>query len=327
MNSKTTCLLVDGFNLFYSNYYVNTTLDRNSDPIGGFVGFLTQLQKLIVKFTPQKVVVVFDGPQAGLRRRSLYKDYKGKRPIKSRFVDVQLNDDWKEKVSNEQEQLKLLFSFLKQLPIQLLIIPYYEADDVIAYLVRKNSSFYNVISSSDKDYFQLVDENTVVYATTKKTLFDESLVKEKYLVSPKNYLYLRTITSDDSDNLKGVKGVGEKTVFKVLREITERDYTDFNDFYSSIEKLPKGSVIVEKLKSGREQAKLMYKLMCLTDCPLNLRAMEHLTSQIKEHEGQAFSKMMLKTYCIHEQVLQYIKDYDNWVRPFVFLNTVLHLES
>jgi DNA polymerase-1 len=313
--------------LFLANYYVNTTVDGNSEPIGGFVGFIAQLQKLIVKFTPQKVVIIFDGPSAGLRRRTLYKDYKGKRPIKSRFVDVQINEEWKEKVSNEQEQLKMLFDFLKHLPVQLLIIPYYEADDVIAYLVRKNPQYFSIISSSDKDYLQLVDKNTVVYSTTKKTLFDEELVREKYKVSPKNYLYLRTITSDDSDNLKGVKGVGDKTVFKALTEITERDFTDFNDFYTSIEKLPKGSVLVEKLREGREQAKLMYKLMCLTDHPLNLKAIDHLVQQLKDQENKVFSKMLLKTATIHEGTFQYLKDFDNWVRPFVFLDMSLNLEA
>ena len=82
--SKPKILYIDGFNLFYQMFSTYKASDANGNPIGGFVGFISNLQKLVTKFSPQLTVVVCDGPDAGKRRRSFYSDYKGKRNRKKR---------------------------------------------------------------------------------------------------------------------------------------------------------------------------------------------------------------------------------------------------
>ena len=324
-------LYIDGFNLFLANFHANRELNENGEPIGGLIGSLRQMKNLVYKLSPHKVVIVFDGPSAGLRRRSIFKEYKGKRPPKARDFMINLGDKQEKDLvcaGDEKDQLVAFFEVLKLLPVNLLIIPYYEADDVIAYLVKKNKDYHNTIVSNDKDYLQLVEDNTDVYQFSKNRLVTKDNLQELYGVRRENFLFFRTIVGDPSDELKGIGGIGEKSVLKYFPAINEEVFEDFSTFWNRVEDLEesKGKTIT-KLKEGRSRSFLMYRLMRLDETTLNQRAIEGIQAQVNEQYTKPFSKFHLKTYCIKNHLNLYIQDFELWIHPFTFLNNKLVIHS
>jgi DNA polymerase I len=318
METKNKVLYIDGFNIFYSCFATYQANDSNGEPVGGFIGFINQLRKLVDKFSPQKIVIVFDGPGSAERRRVVFSDYKGKRNRKKRFAIVDLGEGEKVEVDNEQMQLQALFTFLKLLPVDVIILPKYEADEVIAYLCNKNKDYTNIICTNDKDFYQLVDSNTFVYANQKKTLFTQEVIFEQHRVIPANFVYMRCIVGDVSDKLPGIKGLGKQTLLEKIPNLSTTPYTSFEDFWLEIENLEDDSKLGKKLKENKEQARLMYGLMKLDYTCLNQKAIEILDSQLEEQSKKPYSKMSLKMYCVKQRIEEHIKNFDFWIRPFNF---------
>lgn len=165
-------LLIDGYNIYYQHFAKNAAKDKNSEPIGGFVGSINTIQQLADKLKATKVIVVFDGVNAGFRRRNIFPRYKDKRGRKTRQLSLQLSDEEIVHLNNEDKQMYDLIETLQQLPVILMTVPYYEADDVIAYLVKKYEDDTTIIVSTDKDYLQLTEnKNCYVYSPQKKNTF------------------------------------------------------------------------------------------------------------------------------------------------------------
>ncbi len=324
---KNKILYVDGFNLYYQMFSTYKASDTNGNPIGGFVGFISNLQKLVTKFNPQKTVVVFDGPDAGKRRRSFFKDYKGKRNRKKRYSIMDFGDGDKVQVDNEQEQLRMVYEFLKHLPVEVLCVPTYEADDIIAYLVNKNPDNISIINTNDKDFYQLINANTFVWAPQKKILYNEELVLAQHEVIPNNFVYMRCIVGDPSDKLPGIKGIGKPTLLEKIPQLKTTPFANFEEFWSEVEKLEDDSKNGKKLKENKDQALLMYKLMKLDYTCLNQKGIEQLDAQLEEQQNKSFSKIGLKMYCIKQHIEAHIKNFDAWVRPFNFLKADVKLTS
>lgn len=317
---KPRILLVDLFNVFYQHYKINKAINFNGDPIGGFIGTLNQIRKLVDTFNPQKVFIVIDGPNAGLRRRNLFPEYKGKRNRKKRVSVIKLDENDKIEIDDEQIQLQALYNALKLLPVQILLVPNFEADDVIAYLVKKNTEFSYIISSNDKDYLQLVNDDVSMWANQKKKLYTPKEVKEEFLVSSNNLIYLRSIEGDKSDKLAGIKGIGDSTLIKLLPQITTTDFNSFDEFWENIDNLPESKLkTLNNLKDNKGQAHLMYRLMKLDNTVLNLKGIEFLQEQLEEQQNKSYSKITFKAYCVKEKLESNIKNFEFWIRPFAFL--------
>ena len=328
---KPRILYIDGFNLFLANYHACRELNENCEPIGGLIGSLRQLKNIVYKFNPHKIVMVFDGPNAGFRRRAVFKGYKEKRQNKVRDLVFNIgNKEEKDLVvasDNEQVQLAGLFQFLKLLPIDLLIIPYHEADDVIAYLIKKNTQCHSIVVSNDKDFLQLVNDDVNIYQFTKNLLVTKDNFEQEYKIRRENFLFYRTIIGDVSDELKGVKGLGTKNLVKAFPEINDTSFKTITEFWSAIDNLEEKNKTVQKLKEGRDSSYLMYDIMRLDDTCLNQKAIETMNQQITEQQHKTFSKMTLKTYCIKQHLNLHITNFDSWINPFLFLKNDLQLNT
>ena len=114
-----------------------------------------------------------------------------------------------------------------------------EADDIMAY-IGKQASISNVkkltIISSDKDFMQLVDDTVEVYAPIKKTLYTKKNIKDALQVVPENYNLVKALLGDNSDNLKGVKGLGIKTIISEFPKVVNDPNTDLNYVFKVCEK-------------------------------------------------------------------------------------------
>ena len=205
-------LLVDGMNLFIRGFVANPSMSENGFHVGGVVGFLNSLRNCIEKFKPTDIFVVWEGGGSS-RRRAIYSDYKRKsRPQKlNRFYGEDLPDT----AENRNQQISMIVDLLKDTPTCQIYVPDCEADDVIGYLSKyKFSDQKKLIISSDKDFYQLLDTKTILYSPTLKDFVTKKDVLDKFGISAHNFCLAKSLCGDPSDNIKGIKGAGFKTIAK-----------------------------------------------------------------------------------------------------------------
>ena len=232
-------LIIDGTNIFYRAYVVNPSLSTDGRPVGGLVGFLKTLQKLIREMKPTKVFVCWDGAGGSARRRSVVSSYKeGRKAIRlnrSDGVHMSLEEENKSKL----EQMLRLLDYVDNLPMVQLIHDGVEADDMIAIICRELKGIQKIIISSDKDFYQLLDDETIIYRPVQAVYKTKNNILEEFKIHPNNFALARAVSGDKSDNLEGVPGAGLKTVAKRFPFLSEdRDYsiTDLVDCCEEVEK-------------------------------------------------------------------------------------------
>jgi DNA polymerase-1 len=240
--SERPILIIDGFNFFVRHFMVNDAVTNTGEPCGGVVGFLKALHSLITQFSPERVYVVWEQGGGCPRRRKIYPDYKANRiKIKSEFKSINLplngvpSKQWiKDDTENKLRQTKTLVDCLKHLPVCQIYISETECDDVIGYMIRhklKNINALKIIVSSDRDFYQLLDEpNVKIFNPADKSFHDGPIVKVKVAkdefveIPARNYVLVRTMTGDDSDNITGVPGMGFKTALKVFSSLSDASH-------------------------------------------------------------------------------------------------------
>ena len=250
-------ILVDGNNLLFRSYYATAytgNFMKNSEgfPTNGIYGLVNMLNKIINEEKPEYIAVAFDVGKTF--RHEKYADYKAGR-------------------SETPDELKMQFPVAKKI-IEAMGIKYlecdgYEADDIIGTLAKKaydDKNFIATIVSSDKDLLQLINEEVDVkllktkdyIRMNKQTFFDT------YRIDPIRMIDLKALMGDSSDNIKGVKGIGEKTALKLLQE-----YGSLDNIYNNIDNI-KGSV-KNKLIEGKDSAYESFELATIyTNVPLNI---------------------------------------------------------
>ena len=262
-DSKDLTILIDGLNLFTRHFVAHPATGENGQHVGGIVGFLYAMIESIERFNPSRVIVVWEGG-GSKRKRDIYKDYKGqRRPARlNRYYE----DDIPDTVENRNHQISFLISMLSNIPIVQMYVPDCEADDVIGYLSKyKLRDKRKLIVSSDKDFYQLLDKNTIIYSPTWKKFVTSREVIEKFGISPENFCLARTMCGDPSDNISGVKGVGFKTLSKRFPDFSNKDSMSIDDIISQCEiminegcKLKTISCIFESRTLLERNWKLMY---------------------------------------------------------------------
>lgn len=190
--------------------------------VGGIVGFLKTLHKVINDTHPKAIYIAWESGGSS-RRRSLYSEYKANRkPEKlNRFYEEDIPDT----EENKSQQIRTLAKLLKFLPVCQVYVPNCEGDDVIAYLAkRKFAEMKKIIVSSDKDFYQLLDDSIEIYNLHKKIIIKKEDVLKEYKITPQNFALAKAFCGDVSDNIPGIDGVGFKTLVKRIPLFgTERD--------------------------------------------------------------------------------------------------------
>jgi len=261
-NNMKRLLVVDALNMYFRAYIVDPSLSSNGQPIGGLKGFLKILQKLCRETKPDGVVIVWDGAGGSKKRKLVNKNYKeGRKPIR-------LNRDIKnmsesEEIANKIWQQTRLFEYLNNLPIIQLVSENVEADDVVSFVVQNSrmKGKQKIIVSSDKDFYQLLDDETVLFRPVQKEVLNKNRIVERHGIHPTNFALARAICGDKSDNLEGVGSAGLKTIakrFPFLAEDKTYEIDDVIDFSKEAEsRLKVYDNIVEKQDLVKENYKLM----------------------------------------------------------------------
>ncbi len=233
-------ILVDGNNLLFRSYFAtaytgNTMRNSKGFPTNGLYGLVNMLNKIIREEKPEYMLVAFD--KGKTFRHEKYLDYKGGR-------------------NETPDDLKRQFSVAKKLVplmgIKCFEIDNYEADDIIGTYSKMaliDPEFETTIVSSDKDLLQLINEETEVKLLKQKDYIrmNEETFIDTYGIKPIRMIDLKGLMGDASDNIPGVKGIGEKTALKLLQE-----YDSLENVYENIDNI-KGAT-KQKLIDGKESA-------------------------------------------------------------------------
>ncbi len=243
---KDNLTIIDGKSVFYRGYYAMGHLSLpDGTPTGGVFGFATMLIEIIEKLQPEYIAVAWDKPKTNIRRRrEIYADYKGNRkPAPDDFY----------------AQIPFLMELLEAFHIPLYEFDDYEADDIIGTLARKADA-KNVrveIISGDLDMLQIVDNDIHMYQLKRGfsdvQKFDIAAVEEKYGLKKSQFLDLKSLKGDSSDNIPGVPGIGEKGAVKLLQ-----DYETLDNLYAHVDEIP--GATGQKLRDGKELAYISKRL-------------------------------------------------------------------
>lgn len=202
-------LLIDGMNLIFRSYYTTGDLETSyAEPTGIIYGFLKSLSTTTEKYTPQSIVVCWEGKDSNAYRREIYSGYKGDRKEKGKDID------W----DDIYQQKGVIKDFLVELGISTVAVPYKEADDVIAGFCFAYPNKKIVINSSDRDLLQLMTPNVIWY--NGKVEINIKNFYSKVGVSLERFVDYKVMVGDDSDCIPGIKGIGPKTAKGLLNKIS-----------------------------------------------------------------------------------------------------------
>lgn len=264
-------VLIDGKSLFYRGYYAMPHLSTaDGRPTGGVYGFASLALELVRQLRPDYVAVAWDKAKTNIRRRrAIYPEYKANRhPAPPDFY----------------QQIPILRQLLEALGWPFYEVDDYEADDIIGTLSKQanQAGIHTVIASSDLDMLQLIDDDTEVYALKKGLSsidrFDVKAFQAKYGIRVDQFLDLKSLKGDSSDNIPGVPGVGEKTAVALLQK-----YHDLDGVYAHLDEIT--GAARRKLADGKASAYMsreLVQIQCDAPIPLDLQAAD--VSKLDRHK-------------------------------------------
>lgn len=261
---KKKLLIIDGNSILNRAYYGIRPLSApDGTPTNAVYGFLNILLKYLEEDTPDYLGVAFD-LKAPTFRHNMYADYKAQRkPAPDDFI----------------VQIPLMKEVLEAMDCKCIELEGYEADDIIG-TVSKICDDNNVecsVLTGDKDDLQLASDNTTIklvvtrMGKTTTTPYNSDAVFEKYGVTPIEYIDVKGLMGDPSDNIPGVKGVGEKTAFSLIK-----NYNSIENIYDKIDEIDVTNSVRNKLKADKDSAFMSKKLATIVrDVPIEFSFEEY----------------------------------------------------
>ena len=242
---------------FYGVRYLSA---KDGTPTNAIYGFLNILLKLIKEQEPDYICAAFD-VKAPTFRHKQYEGYKAQR---------------KPMPEGLAAQMSLAKDVLRAMGVTILEKEGYEADDIIGTVARlcEESEISCFIATGDKDDLQLASDKTKVILTVTKSgynetiIYDDKAVKEKYHVTPTEFIDVKALMGDPSDNIPGVKGVGEKTAMSLIEKHHSIEY-----IYENIDDIGLKGTMLQKMKDGREMAFMSKELATINrNTPIEFNA-------------------------------------------------------
>lgn len=259
---KNRLVLIDAFALIYRAFYgLPMSLTKDGHPINAAYGFASAVLSSIKELQPEYLVAGFDLPKP-TKRKQEYAEYKAHRkPMPDDLIP----------------QIQYCKEVLKAMNIPIVAAEGYEGEDVIATIVHKVESqksvksegIESIIVTGDSDTFQLIDDTTRVYSmahgANQAVMYDTDKVKERYGLSPEQFVDFKALKGDASDNIPGVPGIGEKGAAKLIAE-----FGNLEKIYKNLEKISEKYRKI--LSENKEQAILSQKLATISrDVPLEFK--------------------------------------------------------
>lgn len=312
LSRNSRVLIVDGLNTFIRSYAASPVTNDDGLHVGGISGTLLSIGHAIKVVNPTRVVVVFDGKGGTRKRKEIYPEYKAGRKFQIR---LNRSMDLEEGEESQKRQLLRLVEYLETLPVDIITVEGIEADDTIAYLVKEAFKETSCIMSTDKDFYQLVSENTQIWSPTKKRLIYTQDIKDQYNISPQNFLLYRAAEGDASDNIPGIKGIGLKTLVKLFPELIEDAEMSLDDFLEKASKDDKNKKL-KLIADSRQVMERNIQLMKLHPDFIQNSAKFSILEQLDN--SNRLSKMQFNKMLYEDRMSGAIRNADLWLREVMF---------
>jgi DNA polymerase-1 len=247
---KKSFVIIDAMAMAYKAYYafINRPLKtKKGEPTSAVFGFVSQMLKVLEDHKPDYIAVATDSKEKTFRH-DRYEAYKATREA--------MPDDMIPQIGRIKEIVEMM-------NIPLYILPGYEADDIIGTAVKlaEKEGMISYAITPDKDYMQLVTEKTIVARPGRSTdeveFYNVKKVIEKYGFEPKQMIDYLALVGDSSDNVPGVKGIGEKTALPLIQQ-----FGTIENIYKNLDKVDKPAV-KKKLEESKENAFLSKELVTI----------------------------------------------------------------
>ena len=274
LSDRKKLYIIDGYGLIYRSYYGffrNPMQDTQGNNISAVYGFFSTVLKLIREYSPDYLVVAMDGKEKTFRH-IMYEPYKATRDAAPEDLHT---------------QVPIINNILKALKIPSITMEGYEADDIIATLSEEATrhGIDTIMFTGDKDLLQLVDEHTFALRPAKKNekfyqLMGDIEVEEMLGIKPSQIVDYLSLLGDSSDNIPGVKGIGEKGAAKLLQQFGTLD-----GIYEHIKLVAPG--LQKKLLEGKENAQLSKSLVILRRDLFNVETFDTDQYLVKDVDYEA----------------------------------------
>jgi len=240
-------LLIDANNLCHRVHWTHKDLTYKGTPVSVLYGFFRSLISFKKRFPDCFTVVVWDG--GSKRRKEESKKAVEQKIIPSHYKANRKKEEISEELQCIFDQVDILKKVLLKVRVFQVSIEGYEADDIIHTYARQNSKAggESVIITSDHDFYQLLDENTCIYDAMKQETWTQELFESIYGFAPALWVDVGAIAGDNSDNIHGVEGWGEKTASKYVKEFGEAE------------------AVIEGIRSKKKRGKKEEKLLASID--------------------------------------------------------------
>ena len=262
-------IIVDATNQFLRNYAVRPTLDKRGARNGGVYGMLDSLRYFCRLLEPTRLILCWDGSGGSMKRRAILPEYKeGRKAVNPARINSNYEHEDDDRKENMKYQRIRLAEYLECLPLTELCFDDTEADDIVAYLAGHFKDDESIIVSDDKDFLQLISNNTLVFRPTSKVLWTPKTLVEEYSIYPHNFAVAKAVVGDSGDNVKGVYRVGFPTLvkwFPFIREEAEVTIADIVDY--ARERLDEGkkNEKYRRFVDAEDLMKLNYRVVQLHD--------------------------------------------------------------
>lgn len=203
-------LAIDFNNVLFSSYYGDKLINSKGENVNAVKGFFFKLKTLRDTFNPDYIVFANDISRSKTFRRKLYKPYKAQR---------------KEHDPDVLKQMEYASRLVSLLGFPFINNEIYEADDILGMLSRfgNERDMDVIIVSSDRDMYQLVNEHTFIFSYKNKELIDLDFIYQNYKLNPNQWIELKMLQGDRSDNIPGIPGIGEVTALKLMQNFGSID--------------------------------------------------------------------------------------------------------
>jgi DNA polymerase-1 len=278
MKDKKSLVVIDSFALIFRAYYAYPPNLRSKDGTltNAVYGVATLLLDVLTRFKPSSIVAVYDSATPTIRA-SEFVEYKAQR----KETDPELI-----------QQIPMVQQLIESFDIPVLRVDGYEADDVIATIVKKHQKSFDevVVVTGDQDLFQLIEDNVQIYLAgrtfSKSKLYAAKEVKEKLGITPSQVPDYKGLCGDPSDNIPGVSGIGSKSAQQLIEE-----FGSIEEVYKNIDKVPKRmySRLVESYEIAIKSKELA---TVVSDVPISFSILDAEFDTFNPNDAEAFLKSL-----------------------------------
>lgn len=326
MEQKT--LLVDASFLLKRSYHGAKNLYNKFGHIGGLYQFMTKLRLLIKENKINKVILFWDGENGGLYRHNIDPAYKANRKYKKWSQIILSEYDIKKEKEKEEsilKQRKRIQTYAEELYLRQIEVKNIEADDLIAYYCKEYHKKENIILyTNDRDFVQLLKFDIQIIFDNMNVLVDRNNFFLYFNYAFENSLTFKIICGDNSDNIKGIEGVKEKTLMKHFPDLKDR-YVSVKEICQKakiineerVKSKKKPLMLLNNLLNNKERLKINHQLVNLDDPFLDDEALDELDQLnyplSSENRG---AKNLVKFMNEDEFLGIYGGSFVNYVEPF-----------